>query len=147
MSCEREDELLDALGRGYVAAELESHLAACRDCAELRAVAGALLDERIHAVQQAAVPSAGSMWWRIQTRTRQDAAAAARRALLIGQAATLLIALALGTSYFGFRAATGLVSDVHALVAAVRVSTPLMIALAAWIVAAPIAGWAALRSK
>ena len=56
MTCARENELLDALGRGYVGSELGAHIASCTACTELRAVAGALLDDRAHAVAAAHVP-------------------------------------------------------------------------------------------
>jgi len=99
--CNREDELLDALERGYVGAELASHVATCVACRELHAVAGALLDDRNHAMVEASVPTAATMWWRMRLRAKQDAEAAARRSLLIGQAATLFVAIALAIAFFG----------------------------------------------
>jgi hypothetical protein len=141
--CQREDELLDALGRGYIPPELAGHIAACASCAELQLVAGALLDERIEAMAEAPVPSAGTMWWRMQVRHRHDVQAAARRSLLVGQAATLLIALVLVASFFGAELTVGL----REVITAVRLSTPLMIAVGAWLLLAPIAGWVAIRQK
>lgn len=143
MSCPREDELLDALGRAFVGAELEAHVAACASCTELRLVAGALLDDRAAAMLEAPIPSAGTMWWRMLVRRRHDAQAMARRALLIGQAATLAIAIALVVSFFGADVTTA----VREAVATIRVSTPLLIALATWALIAPIAGWVALKQK
>ena len=139
--CEREGELLSALGRGFVAAELEAHAADCPACGELRLVAGALLDERVQAIAEAPVPAAGTMWWRMRVRQRQEAAARARRSLLVGQAATLAIALALVVSFFGGEVADGL----RHMAATVRLGTPLLVALAAGAVLVPLAGWAALR--
>ena len=127
MSCVRESELLDALGRGFVGAELDEHVASCGSCTELRLVAGALLDDRAQAMIEAPVPSAGTMWWRMRVRQLQEAQATARRSLFIGQAATLLIALVLVASYFG----TDIAHTVSGAVAAIRVSTPLLLALAA----------------
>ena len=143
LTCHREDELLDALGRGYVGEELGAHVASCPSCAELRLVAGALLDERVQAMMEAPVPSAGTMWWRMMVRHRQEAASAARRSLLIGQAMTLVIAAALVLSFFG----ADVVFGVRELIDTIRLSTPLLLALATWIVAAPVAGWVALRQK
>lgn len=143
MSCPREHELLDALGRAYVGAELESHVASCASCSELRLVAGALLDDRAAAMTEAPVPSAGTMWWRMRVRHRHEIEATARRTLLIGQAATLLIALVLVVAFFGGDVAFA----VQHLIATIRVSTPLLFALAAYVLLAPIAGWAALRQK
>jgi hypothetical protein len=143
MNCVRENELLDALGRGFVGEELESHVASCASCGELRLVAGALLDDRSHAMIEAPIPSAGTMWWRMRVRRRHEVQAAARRTLLIGQAATLLIALVLGISFFGDDVAVA----VRGMIATIRVSTPLLLALATWVLLAPIAGWVALRQK
>jgi hypothetical protein len=141
--CPFEDDLLDALGRGFLGAELEAHAAACEACGELRLVAGALLDDRSHAVAEAAVPSAGAMWWRLQIRRRYDASTAARRSLFIGQAATLVVALALVLVFFG----TGVASELRHLASIIRINTPLVVLLATSLLAAPIAGWVAIRQK
>jgi predicted anti-sigma-YlaC factor YlaD len=141
--CMREDELLDALERRFVGAELASHVASCASCHELHSVAGALLDDRAQAMLEAPVPSAGTMWWRLQLRRRQDAQLAARRSLLIGQAATVLIALSLLIAIFG----SDLASGVRQAVGAVRMSTPMLVIAASWLLAAPIAGWVAIRTK
>jgi predicted anti-sigma-YlaC factor YlaD len=141
--CVREDDLLDALERAFIGAELEAHVASCASCSELRLVAGALLDDRAQAMIEAPIPSAGTMWWRMRVRRRHEAQATARRSLLIGQAATLVIALALVVSFFG----TDVAFAVKNVIATIRVSTPLLLALATWVLVAPIAGWVALRQK
>ena len=141
--CEREHELLDAIGAGFVGAELESHVNSCAACTELRAVAGALLDDRATAMLEAPVPSSGTMWWRMRLRHRQEAAAAAQRSLLIGQAVTLAIAIALLVTFFGNDVATG----IRQAVATIHVSTPMLLAIATSLLAAPIAGWVAVRAK
>jgi hypothetical protein len=141
--CEREDELLDALQRGFVGAELDAHTLTCEACGELRLVAGALLDDRAVAFAEAPVPSSGTMWWRMRLRHRQESLARARHSLLIGQAATLVVALTLAIAFFGPDIA-GLLR--HA-VATIRVSTPLLLVVATWLLIAPIAGWVAVRQK
>lgn len=141
--CPREDELLDALGRGFLGEELESHAAACLSCSELRLVAGALLEERTEAIVEAPIRSSGTMWWRMQLRRRQDTMARARRSLLIGQAATLIVALSLIGAFFGADIAAG----VRQLRETMHIGTPLMLVLIGWAVAAPIAGWVAVRQK
>ena len=141
--CRFEEELLDAMGRGYVNEELTMHLAACASCAELELVAGAVLDERREAIAEAAVPNSGTMWWRMQVRLRQEASAAARRSLLIGQAATILIAVGLTASFFGVEITSG----VREMIATVRLSTPLLVALSISLLVAPIAGWVTIRQK
>jgi hypothetical protein len=101
LACPREDELLAALQRGYVPADLAAHAGGCGACGELRLVAEALLDDRAQALAEAPVPAAGTAWWRLQLRLRQDAAAAARRSLAVGQGVTLAAALALLLAAFG----------------------------------------------
>jgi predicted anti-sigma-YlaC factor YlaD len=142
-ACEREDELLDALGAGFIGDELESHIRTCAACGELRLVAGALLDERVQAVTEAALPSSGTMLWRMQMRRRQEAQAAARRSLLIGQAVTLAVAVALVFTLLG----GNLLGEAVNVIASIKLSTPLLLAVAAWLLAVPIAGWVLIRQK
>ena len=143
MICQREDELLDALGRGFVGPELTAHVDQCPSCSELRLVAGAVLDDRRQAFTEAPLPSSGTMLWRMKMRHRQEAEATARRSLLIGQAATLAIAITLLVAIFG----TNLAGEAAQVIAAIRVSTPLLFTLATWALVAPIAGYVALRQK
>lgn len=142
-TCDREVDLLDALGAGFVGAELESHVASCTSCSELRLVTGALLDDHATALSEANVPGSGTMWWRMQIRQRQEARAKAQKTLLAGQGATLMIALTLVVALLG----TEVMASLKEIIATIRLSTPLLIALATWVLVAPIAGWAALRSS
>ena len=142
-ACSRETELLDALGAGFIGGELESHIATCAACRELRLVAGALLDERVQAVSEAELPSSGTMLWRMQMRRRQEAQAAARRSLLIGQAVTLAAAVVLVFVLLG----SHLAGEAVNVIASIRLSPPLLLAVAVWLLAVPIAGWVLLRQK
>ncbi len=142
-ACPREDELLAALGAGFIGEELESHIRTCAACGELRLVADALLDERVQAVTEAALPSSGTMLWRMQMRRRQEAQSTARRSLLIGQAVTLAAALVLVFALLGGTLAGEAVN----VIASIRLSPPLLLAVAIWLLAAPIAGWVLLRQK
>jgi hypothetical protein len=135
--------LLEALERAFIAPDLEEHLKSCESCAEIRLVAGALLDDRAQAMAEAAVPSAGTMWWRMLVRHRLDAEAAARRPLMIGQAVTLSVAIGLIGLFFG----SDLLIELRKVAAAIRLSTPLLLALGTWLLVAPIAGWVAIRQK
>jgi predicted anti-sigma-YlaC factor YlaD len=145
MICQREDELLDALGRGYVGAELERHVQTCDACSELHNVAGALLDERAIAMSEAPLPSAGTMWFRLQMRHRQEMQAAARRSLLVGQAVTLAVAFILILAVFAPQLADG----VKALVP-LRPNGPMLLIVATAALTAliaPIGGWIAIKQK
>jgi len=142
-ACPRENELLDALAAGFIGEELESHIATCAACGELRLVAGALLDERAQAVTEAAPPSSGTMLWRMQMRRRQEAQSAAQRSLLIGQAVTLAVALTLVFTLLG----RTLAGEAVTVIASIRLSPPLLLVLAIWLLAVPIAGWVLIRQK
>lgn len=141
--CAREDELLDALASAWVGPELTAHVDQCDSCSELRLVAGAVLDERRQAVAEAPVPSAGTMWWRMQMRQRREAQALARRSLLIGQLATFAVALILLVTLAGSDVFVG----VRDLIGAIRVSNTLLLVAFTAVLAAPIAGWVAIRQK
>ena len=142
-NCPHEDELLDALGRGFIGPELDEHTQTCTPCQELRLVAGALLDERVHAITEAAVPSAGTMLWRMQMRQQHEAQATARRSLLIGQAATLVVAIGLVATLLGAEVA----GNVRSLVASIQLSPVILLVLGALLLAAPIGGYVAIRQK
>jgi hypothetical protein len=142
--CDREDELLEALGRGYVSEELTGHVTGCALCSELQLVAGAVLDERVQAFSEAPVPTSATMWWRMQLRHRQEAEATARRSLLIGQAATLLIAMTLIAAIFGAHLTGGFL---NMLASVQHLSTPLTFAVASWLLLVPIAGYVVVRQK
>jgi hypothetical protein len=89
------------------------------------------------------LPSSGTMLWRMQMRRRQEAQSAARRSLLIGQAVTLAAAVTLVFTLLGGT----LAGEVVNVIASIRLSPPLLLAVAAWLLAAPIAGWVLLRQK
>lgn len=141
--CLREDELLDALARGFVPADLGEHVVDCLLCSELQRVAAAVLDDRVHAMAEAPVPSAATMWWRVQSRERQMAQARARRSLLIGQAATLSVAVALTLALFG----SDVVTSVAAMISAIHLSTPLLLVIGTALLLAPVGGWVAITER
>lgn len=141
--CIREDELLDALTRGFVGAELKAHLATCGPCAELQTVAGALLEDQREASIAAAVPSSSAMWRRMQLRHRNEAEAAARRSLIVGQTITFAVVVFLAVSLLG----TQLTGSLFEVIAAIRFSTPLLVAVATWVILGPVAGYIAARQK
>jgi hypothetical protein len=97
--CEREDEVL--AGRQNNDTDLCEHVTTCRHCAELVALADAILDERNVAVREASVPASGAAWWRIQMRVRRDAERAAARTVTIVQAVAIAAALAIALAFLG----------------------------------------------
>lgn len=143
VQCERESELLEAMQRQFVPADLVVHMESCSACAELQQIAGALLDDRAEAMAAAHVPSAGSMWWRIQLRKKQEAEAASRRSLFVGQAATLAVALLIGLAFFG----VDLAIAVRHVFTSITLSVPLLLLFSISLVVAPLVGWVAVRQK
>lgn len=140
--CERQDELLDSLSRGFTGPDLDAHVAACAACRELQFVVSALLDDRADAIAEADVPSAGAMIWRMRMRGRREAEARARQSLLAGHAVTLAIAVALVVAFFGAELASAARNAIAPLI-----GTPFVIVVAMWLLIAPIAGWVAIRQK
>ena len=96
---------------------------------------------------EAPVPSAGTMWWRLQMRHRQEIQATARRSLLFGQFATLAFALVLVFALLGGDVAAGVREAAASAMTSFRLSTPMLLALASWLLLAPIAGYVAIRQK
>ena len=96
--CDREVEVLEAIGRGHWPARCEvslrAHVAGCPVCRDLVEIAVPLHDDGAALRGQVRVPSAGSVWWRAQVRARAEAEQAAMRPMLIAGAcgATVLLA-------------------------------------------------------
>jgi hypothetical protein len=91
--CEREQDVLDAVGAGRCDEELRAHVSACTVCADLADVAAAVVDDRDDAWSHARLPSAGIVWWRAQLRAREDAARAAGRPVAFIQGVAASVAL------------------------------------------------------
>ena len=83
------------------------------------------------------------MLLRMQMRRRQEAQTTARRSLLIGQAVTLAAAVLLVFTLLG----GNLVGEAVNVIASIKLSTPLLLAVVAWLLAASIAGWVLMREK
>jgi hypothetical protein len=89
IECAREQDVLDALAAqrwpARCDADLRTHVTACAICADLVAVAAALVDEHETAWRAARVPPSGVVWWRAQLRAREEAARAAARPIAFVQ--------------------------------------------------------------
>lgn len=166
--CPFESDVLDAIAsRRWPARadeELRAHVASCERCASLAEVAGALLHEEEAAFGEAHVPAAASVWHRAQIRAREDAVRAAARPLgfVQGLAFACAIAALLAAGVWGLPILAAAMPDLTALRGAVRLpsmpafdpdattllsSTTLQIALAIWVVVAPVALYFTLRES
>ena len=99
IECPRESDVLDAVASEKwphrVAPELASHVASCRVCADVVAVAAAIQADHETVWEDASIPSSGQVWWRAEMRVRQEAVRQASRPLAIAQAAALLAGFAI----------------------------------------------------
>lgn len=168
IECAREADVLDAVAfrrwPRHCDEGLRTHVAACAICADLVEVARALRDDRESACRDARVPAAGQVWWRATIRARAEAARTAAQpitalqgitgACAVGLACGLAGAIwrslqgalqfeelvsRLGTGGFDLTAASSL-----ALQLGLPLGRPLLLALAACLVLAPLALYAAL---
>jgi hypothetical protein len=156
--CAREADVLEAVAFGRWPAqcpELVAHTASCEICADVLEVARALHADRDHLCREAQPPAAGMVWWRATIRARAEAARTATQpisilqgvagACLTGAAAGLItvawqswhwfdrlgeLALQLESRRADIASASALASG-HGL--------PILLALAAGIVLAPLA--------
>ena len=104
VDCCREDVVLDALTRGRwpdrAGDELQSHVASCAICADVIAVASAVLEVRNDEPVEMRIPSSAVMWWRAQMRARQEAAREAARPITVAQVVALVTLVAVSVSAF-----------------------------------------------
>ncbi len=88
-ACAREDEVLDMLAArqwpGGGDADLTTHVERCETCRDLVVVATALVDDHQSAWTAARVPPPALVWWRAQTKAREEAARAAARPIAFAQ--------------------------------------------------------------
>jgi hypothetical protein len=80
---------------GASTADVRRHLGECASCRELYHLVSSLREDRVEALAQVQVPSAGQVWWRAELRARQEASAAAARPITVvtGLAAASLAGL------------------------------------------------------
>jgi hypothetical protein len=94
-ACPREQEIADLVVSGQCRDEgddaLRAHAAQCGACAETLELARLLQDDRKALSEEASVPSAGAVWWRATIRARAEAVRTA------GQPITLLQGIAAAT--------------------------------------------------
>ena len=167
--CEHEAAVAEAvMGRRWPEgcdATLQEHAASCEVCREVVDVAALLreeYDEARDAISRRDVPlpSAGQIWWRAAVHARADAAHAAARPLVWGYgvaAACAIGLLAAGVSivwpavlpvFDRFGAFTARMAPAADMVmATLRAQLPIVIAVVACVVAAPIALYFALREE
>jgi hypothetical protein len=94
-TCEKDIRELVESGQWPLAApaDLKSHAASCRTCADLVLVATAFQRARATTIAAAKPASAGAIWWRAQLRSRQQAFQRIQRPLIGAQVFALVAVL------------------------------------------------------
>jgi len=165
LGCDRERELLDAIGAGRWAErcdeELHTHVAGCAGCSDVAAVATALFEDRLTTVHGVAVPRSGLVWWRMQLRARREQERAAARTVSVAHTVALVSAFGVAAAILGVTLLADPGASLPKLASAIRAgalevsspsvfaswSGPLLLALAAWLVLAPVAVWLAVTEE
>ncbi|HZI82202.1 MAG TPA: hypothetical protein VFD69_21950 [Vicinamibacterales bacterium] len=145
--------------------ELRAHAEACEECREVVAIAALLREDYDHAREaigrrDVPLPSAGQIWWRAAVHARAEAVQAAARPLVwgYGVAAACLIGLlvaGIGVMWPSVLPAFDRVGALTArfaptadmVLATLRAQMPIVIGVAACLIAAPIALYYALREE
>ena len=120
---------------------LRAHVTACATCADLAMVGGLLKNDHAAALAEASVPSSGQVWWRAQVRARAEAQRAAARPIFIAQAVAAaafvgLIAAVMSWLWPKLPAAGSLL---HAAGGPADLGAVAWLAIAAWVILAPVA--------
>ena len=148
VECPRESDVLDALASKRwphrVDRELVDHVAACKICEDVLVVAAAIGEDRDATWLEASVPSSGQVWWRAGMRARQEAIREASRPLTFVYVVAASVALVLMTAVGWFAWPT--VHDFAVSILSTQKSdlaspltVPLLVALGAVLVVAPVA--------
>jgi hypothetical protein len=147
--CLREAEVVEAVISGHWPAacdpELRSHAIDCPTCKDIVLVSSALQTERDSAVLNAALPSAGLVWWRAELRSRREAARAAERPMKLVHSLAAASAAGVVVAVLG-----GMLPFVRELVTAFANLPELRLligGLATLLVVAPIAVYFAFSDK
>jgi hypothetical protein len=159
VECPREAEVFEAVAFDRIR-DVREHLAACATCAEIAEVAGALRAEHTAACREAHLPSAGAVWWRATVRARAEAARTVAQPITIlqGIAGACGVGLACALVGIAWRSLQwfGSAGDLAARIAdrreeiaaastlVLQYGAPIMLALAACFVIAPLALYIAL---
>ena len=105
VECRFEPEVLAAVLQSRwperVDAGLRDHVAACKICSDVAAIAGAFDEAGEEARACTAVPDAGRVWWLAQMRARREAVQAANRPITTAQLVAFACAVGLLGACFG----------------------------------------------
>ena len=162
IECSREQDVMDALAAARwpdrCDDELRQHVAGCEVCGDLVEILGPMSREQDAAWEEARVPPAQLVWWRAHLRAREEALRAATRPLTAVYALALVFVGALlgGAVVMALprlRAWAGAAAastewpsgeTITRFLAPLAGSTVVVLALATWLLLAPLIVWLAL---
>jgi len=160
IECPRESDVLDALASqrwpDRVDRELADHIGSCEICRDVLVVAAAMREDQEAAWQEGSLPSSGQVWWRAEMRARQEAIREASRPITIayGVAALAAFVVIAAATWFVWPMAHKFISSFAAASgrsgqesAASPFTLPLLFALGAILVAAPVALYLVLSDE
>jgi hypothetical protein len=161
IECPHESDVLDALASqrwpDRVDRALVDHVASCEICGDVLVVAAAMRHDRDAAWEEASLPSSGQVWWRAEMRARQEAIREASRPITVayGVAAVAALVVLAVAVWLAWPAAHDLVSSLVSAASTAGKSEspsspltlPLLIALGAILVVAPVALYLVLSDE
>lgn len=145
--CVRETQVLNALD-AHFDDELLAHVSSCVTCTDLVAVAHAILDDASAIALDAPIPSSGGVWWRIERRSREEAALKAARTVNAVQVGTVAIAALLAVILLGgMPAIRGWGADLAVAIPLVEWAPPMLLGVATLLILTPVAIYYALTEE
>ena len=143
--CEREFEVLECAAAGVLGDDLRAHIAACDCCRDLYDAAHAVAGDRAALLRDAHPPSAGLVLWRANMRAQREAARAAVRAGSVIQVVLLVTAIVVALAILGI--SIDVQSVTRSILASAHTFAIPLLALAAWLILAPVAVYFAVTEK
>ena len=156
IECRREQDVVDAVTSGRwpdrAEEDLRSHVAQCGICHDVADVACALQTDHERRWQDARVPSAGLVWWRAEMRARAEATRAAARPMVVAEGIAAVCAVVFAATLFGLAlpwvlSSNGWLNEATTIMRTPAFGLPLVLALGACIVLAPVAVYLALSDQ
>jgi len=100
--CVRESEVFQMIDAGRAIEQwnpdLRTHLATCEACRSVAEIAAALRETYDTGASHASIPTAGSVWWRAELRSRREVVRAAERPLNFAHAVAAAAMLGVATA-------------------------------------------------